>query len=56
MTPYEKARKKAEEAENEMVAELFLECCIGDPHVQDKNGKWLTREEVYQKLLRGDKE
>lgn len=57
MTRYEEARKKLEKAENECIAELFAECCLPgeNPYVMDEFGNWMTREEVYQKLLRGDK-
>lgn len=54
MSRYEKALEKAKAAEAECLAELFLECCEGDPHITDEDGNWLSREEVYNKLLRGD--
>ena len=54
---YQNALKKAIEAENLAIAELFWEMKVGDnPHVTDKNGKWLSNEEVYEKFKRGDKE
>ena len=56
MTKYERALEKLRQAENECLAELFNECCEGDPHVTDENGNWLTKEQVYEKLLRGDKQ
>lgn len=60
MTRYEQALKELKEAENKCFAELFklfyeiYENCVGDPHVTDENGNRLTKEEVYEKLLRGD--
>jgi hypothetical protein len=52
---YKEACEAREQAENRCIAELFRECCDGDPHVTDENGNWLTKEQVYEKLLRGDK-
>ena len=43
-------------AHNRVIAELFYENCVGNPYVQDKDGNWLTKEQVYEKMLRGDVE
>lgn len=56
MGKYQDACKERESANNKCLAELFLESCVGNPHITDKNGNWLTKEQVYEKLLRGDKE
>lgn len=56
MGKYQDACKEREKANNKCLAELFLESCVGNPHITDKNGNWLTKEQVYEKLLKGDKE
>ena len=53
---YDEALRRQKEATNLAVAELFYENCVGDPHVTDKDGNWLTKEQVYEKLKRGDEE
>lgn len=56
MSKYEEALKKYRQAERECLAELFNECCPDDedPHVMDEDGHWMTKQEVYERLLRGD--
>lgn len=56
MSKYEEALERYRQAERECLAELFAECCPEgeDPHVTDDSGRSLTREEVYQKLLKGN--
>ena len=56
MTKYEEALEKYRQAERECLAELFNECCPDDenPHVMDEDGHWMTKQEVYERLLRGD--
>ena len=54
---YSEALKRMKEAEALAIAELFWENKVGsNPHVTDKNGKWLTNAQLYKKLKRGDKE
>ena len=55
---YEQALEDLRAAQNRCLAELFAESCPDNynPHVQDKDGNWLTKEQVYEKLLRGDVE
>lgn len=55
---YEQALEDLKAAQNRCLAELFAESCLEgeNPHVQDEDGNWLTREQVYEKLLRGDVE
>lgn len=53
---YEQAVRDKIAAENRCIAELFAECCVGNPYVVDKNGNWLTKEQVYEKMLKGDVE
>lgn len=58
MTRYEQALEDLRKAERRCIAELFAENCPDgeNPHVQDKDGNWLTKEQVYEKMLRGDVE
>ena len=51
---YKQAQARAKQAENEELACLFMSCCEGNPHVTDEDGNWLTREQVFEKLMRGD--
>lgn len=54
---HEEALKRLKEARNLAIAELFWENKVGsNPYVTDKNGRWLTNEELYEKLKNGDKE
>lgn len=55
MTAYKKALEDLRKAEAKCIAELFNENCEGNPYVTDEDGNWLSKEEVYEKLLRGDK-
>jgi hypothetical protein len=51
---FERAIEEEKRAERKSIAELHKAICTGNPHVQDENGRWLTSEEVYNKLLKGD--
>lgn len=54
MSRYQEALEGLRQAERDCIAELFFECCEGDPHCTDAEGNWLTKEQVYEKLKRGD--
>ena len=56
MTKYQQACIEREQAQNKCLAELFNEAWDEETHITDKNGNPLTKEQVYEKLLRGDKE
>lgn len=56
MTKYQQACVEREQAHNKCLAELFAESWDEETHITDKNGNPLSKEQIYEKLLRGDKE